>query len=388
MKVAVLIDRMNVGGVEKAAILQTIALTELGHDASLWVLSSDGVIPNAFRELTDKININFLDHNLRQPLRTSFRIPGFSFLSLFHFTYPFLIPSRLDDSTADLLISHNTYTTLSGIRIARRLGVPLNYYLHDPASYITSYVNGSKQPRILWKLLEVVALELDRYLIKKSAKTFLPGMLHQRFVGNLAKACGRPIAIIPWGVNSSDSLPDKRDDYVVSVTSWKRHKGLEHLFTLAERFPQLKIVVAGAWPDKDYLEEVKSEILLRHIDAQIIITGHISEEELNSLYRFARAAIIVNAERGFGLSLIEAAAHGCPVIAPFECGASHLFENGVSAVFYPYGNMERLLQSVQLMMSDETKAHAIGARAWKVVKEDLSWKQHAQSLLAEAISRS
>ena len=244
---------------------------------------------------------------------------------------------------------------------------------------------GSKRPRILWRLLKGVALQLDRYLIRESVKTFLPGILHQEFVSNVAKACGKSVAIIPWGVDASNSLPDERDDYVVSVTSWKRQKGIEYLITLAERFPHLKIIVAGAWPDQKYFHEVKSEISVRHMDTQVFLAGHVPQDELNSLYRCARVAIVVNAERGFGLSLIEAAANGCPVIAPFECGASHLFENGISAVLYPHGDVEQLVESLEMLVSDKKKAYEIGAEAWRLVKENFSWNVHAQSLLNEML---
>src|SRR5438067_5677332 len=92
MKIAVLIDQLNVGGVEKVAMEEVQALNGLGHQAELVVLRRKGLVDNPFPELQRPIAISYLDDRLPSLLTASFRIRPFYFLSLFHFTYPVLLP--------------------------------------------------------------------------------------------------------------------------------------------------------------------------------------------------------------------------------------------------------------------------------------------------------
>ena len=64
MKIGVLIDRLNVGGVEKIAIEEVRALIEAGHDAYLVVLRRKAVVENAFPDLLKDVPVIYLDDRL------------------------------------------------------------------------------------------------------------------------------------------------------------------------------------------------------------------------------------------------------------------------------------------------------------------------------------
>jgi len=49
MKIGILIDRLNVGGVEKIAVQEVRALKEMNIDATLLVLSRKTIVKNALR---------------------------------------------------------------------------------------------------------------------------------------------------------------------------------------------------------------------------------------------------------------------------------------------------------------------------------------------------
>ena len=81
MKIGILIDRLNVGGVEKIAIEQVRSLREEKVDAYLVILRRKAVVSNAFPELLKKIPIIYLDDRLPEILRFSFKFPVFYFFS-------------------------------------------------------------------------------------------------------------------------------------------------------------------------------------------------------------------------------------------------------------------------------------------------------------------
>ena len=82
--IAVMIDRLVLGGVEKTAIEEVRALREIGVDATLLVLKRDESIPAAVREWLSGVPVEYLDERLPRFLRTSWRVPGFYFFSIFH----------------------------------------------------------------------------------------------------------------------------------------------------------------------------------------------------------------------------------------------------------------------------------------------------------------
>src|ERR1700730_15121236 len=104
MKIGVLIDRLNVGGIEKIAIEEVKALRELGEDAHLLVLRRAALVEGAFSDLIENVPITYLDDKLPPFLRFSFRIPLFYFFSLFHMTYPVLLAMTVRRGEYDFVL--------------------------------------------------------------------------------------------------------------------------------------------------------------------------------------------------------------------------------------------------------------------------------------------
>ena len=64
----------------------------------------------------------------------------------------------------------------------------------------------------------------------------------------------------------------------------------------------------------------------------IIFTGFIDQEELNSLYEIADIGVIPSIYEEFGYVLVEMMMHGLPVIANNTTGMAEIIENGISGI--------------------------------------------------------
>ncbi len=92
--------------------------------------------------------------------------------------------------------------------------------------------------------------------------------------------------------------------------------------------------------------------------------GHVSEEELHRQYREARALIFPQVE-DFGITPLEAMAHGCPVIAYAEGGAVETVAEGKSGHFFHKQTPEALVAAVRKFESMKFDEETIRGQAKK-----------------------
>lgn len=86
---------------------------------------------------------------------------------------------------------------------------------------------------------------------------------------------------------------------------------MEYLWSQTENAPDLVIVGKKGWNTSDLQRRIR-----RHpkIDQRLHWIEEASDEDLCRLYRAASGLLMASLGEGFGLPLIEAAAHGCPMI--------------------------------------------------------------------------
>jgi glycosyltransferase involved in cell wall biosynthesis len=132
---------------------------------------------------------------------------------------------------------------------------------------------------------------------------------------------------------------------VGTVEPRKAHASIVAAFErLRTRRPDLSLVIAGAsgWlPDR----------MARDLERPgVVVLGHVPDRELDLLYR--RAEIVVNASiyEGFGLTVLEALGHGCPVIA--SSIPAHVELVGDAARLFPPGDIDALVAAIDELLDD------------------------------------
>ena len=79
---------------------------------------------------------------------------------------------------------------------------------------------------------------------------------------------------------------------------------------------QCRLVLVGRHDDGPYLSELLSLVHRRGLDqGGVDVTGLVSDEELRRRYAEASLYVSLSAHEGFGVPLVEAVAHGVPVLA-------------------------------------------------------------------------
>lgn len=384
MRIGILIDRLNVGGVEKIAIEEVRALRELGEDAYLVVLRKKAVTPDAFPDLLKNIPVIYLDQRLPKFMRFSFRIPLFHFFSLFHITYPFLLPFVVKRKEFDYLIAHGTYTSLSAVAFKKFNNIHFSSFIWDPVTYIIDRVyTESRSPHTI-KFLRFFSIKLDRFLIDNMDNVLAGGTAHNKFIKKLNSV--KKIEVIYPSVHPI-SKPVTKDDYVLVVTAWKRGKHPEYLIKIAETMPTIHIKMVGRWVDPAYETEFKKLINKNELTNQIEVVGMVTEEQLMNLYAQARVLLQTNDDKGFGMPAIEAAAQGTTFIIPEGQGVCDLFTDTEDGYYTKEKDTETITMLLNKLVSNKGLAEKMGTSALTKVKKNYSWTKHAQTLIS-VINRS
>lgn len=377
MKIGILIDRLNVGGVEKIALEQVRALREMGVDAKLYVMREKSVVDNPFPDLVDKVPIVYLDQRLLRIFRFSFSFPFFHFFSLFHVTYPFFLPFVMKKKEVDYLFVHGTYTCLTATAFRKIKRIHFSAFIWDPASYIMDRVYKEKANRVVFDMLYKMVFLLDKFIINQMDNVLVGGPAHNKFIKSVNP--NKKIVTIYPSVHPI-SKPSKKQPYVQMATAWKRGKYPEYVIEVAKAIPGVKIKMVGKWLEASYYDEFIKQVKDNNLANQIEVVGEVSEAQLADSYKKALVVLQTNDDKGFGMPALEAAGHATTFVIPRGQGVCKLFTDGDDGFYVKEKDTKAIADHIKRLFADPDKATRMGKQAWEKVVANYSWKQHAQQL--------
>ncbi|MEM3573402.1 MAG: glycosyltransferase family 4 protein [Nitrososphaeria archaeon] len=385
MKVALLVDELPTSSAPKIVGEEAYYLEKLGVKCDVYVLKYKvSEIPPAHAEY---IRLAYVDKDLGFLGKIcGWRIPSFSFFSLYHFAYPYLLSRRASKilDQYDAIVIHFTSTAIFASKLSLR-NAKMVFYYWDPISYIFENVYKESWSRIRQKLLSLIASRFDRKLLLRFDAVVLPSKFHLRRIMRLG--ANKPIKIVYPGAEIAESIPKERGDYLLAVARWEKGKNPFFFIKVAKELKtnydaHFEIIMVGPW-DPYTLEEFQRSAIKADVLSAFKIVGPRYGSELRQLYLKARCLIHAKTE-AFGFTGLEAVAHGCPIIFPKGSGVTELFIHGKHGYFPDEGAVEEYAEYVTKMLSDERLAWKMGYEAWNMAK-NYTWENHAKELL-KAIS--
>lgn len=177
-----------------------------------------------------------------------------------------------------------------------------------------------------------------------------------------------------------NKLKIKKSKFILYVGTLQPRKNIPSLIDAFEKFktnhPDFKLVLVGK---KGWLyEEIFETVRLRNLETDVIFAGYISDEELASLYANALCFVLPSLYEGFGLPILEAMYHKCPVITSFT---SSLPEIGSDACLYfdPKKSSELLEKIEAFAESPQLRLEYISKGLRRI--QLFSWKECAKNTL-------
>ncbi len=335
---------------------------------------------------TEHFRLIHLDERLGVLARVcGWRIPTFSFFSLYHLAYPLILTKSASKKLQqyDVVISHSASTAIfaSTLKISE---AKLLLFYYDPISYMMRSAYQESWSDFRRAILSQAGNLVDKKLLSKAGVVVLLSRFHYNRITSLG--LGKPVTVVYPGADSAATLPTERDDYVLSVARWETGKNPFFLIDLASemRGKSPKFVMVGAWKSSDLLSKFQREAKRRGVAEKFCLVPNIYGDRLREFYLRARCLVHAKKE-AFGLTGLEAAAHGCPVIFPKGSGVTELFSDGLHGYFPEEGNIDQYVSALSRLVMDPLLAHNMGYEAWKVARKH-TWSEHARALFQIALN--
>lgn len=375
-KIAIFIDQLVLGGVQKDATEEVRMLRKLGFDAQLIALMRQGFKPE-FKRIVKDISYEFLSDRYPKLLGRSFKFPIFSFFSTLHLLSPFLAPFFVKKGEWDIIVGHGTTTCLTTLSLKKTRSIPYVAVIHDPMEYILKQVYKETLLKAFFGILSPLLFVIEKAIIGNARSVMVVSRIHAPFI---KKTYQIEPTILTAGANPLKKLPSRRQNFLLSVSRWEIGKNPLLLLKILENTPNTSLKIAGSWTRNEDLLWFKKQIKKLNLQKRVKIISPVSDKELSRLYSQALAWVHPNFE-AFGVGGLEAAAHGCPIIIPKGSGVTEIFEDQKDGIFPKKATLSDFLPAVKTLLANPTKATQMGKSAYNKAKNH-SWKNHTKKLIS------
>jgi glycogen(starch) synthase len=147
---------------------------------------------------------------------------------------------------------------------------------------------------------------------------------------------------------------------------------LSALPAIIDRFPQVRLTIAGDGPERAALEHQASELKLAGV---VNFTGWVSPDRVPELINSATIVLMPSRWEGFGLVALEAGWMARPVIASRVGGLPEVIAQGETGILVESENSRALADAIVLLLTDPEKAVRIGQAARRRAQELFSWER-------------
>ena len=171
---------------------------------------------------------------------------------------------------------------------------------------------------------------------------------------------------------------DELGDFVLSVGRLDLAKRVDLLLDAAAADPDLKVVVAGAGPDRERLEIVAQS---RGLNGRVRFAGRVGAEELADLYARCGAVFYAPVDEDFGMVPYEAFLAGKPVVTTTDAGGplDVVVDRETGLVTEP--RPEALGAALRYLREHPDEGRAWGS-AGKTAAERVTWDAAIERLLS------
>ena len=156
----------------------------------------------------------------------------------------------------------------------------------------------------------------------------------------------------------------------------KRYKGVHYVIQAfaALRDRDATLEIAGAGDYRPALERLAASL---DLGERVRFLGRVSEQEKLRLLRRAWALVFASPKEGWGITNLEAAACGTPVVASNSPGIRESVHDGDTGYLVPHGDTGAMAKAMIRLADDAALVARLGTQA-RAFAETFTWERAAQ----------
>ncbi|MEK7570706.1 MAG: glycosyltransferase family 1 protein [Patescibacteria group bacterium] len=191
----------------------------------------------------------------------------------------------------------------------------------------------------------------------------------------------RTVSLTPhvYGMNELKAKYGISDNFVLFVGTLQPRKNIARLIEAFAKVPKkddLQLVIVGkkGWLYEDILAAPQKY----GVEKEVKFLHFVPDDELNILYAHARCYVLPSLYEGFGLPVLEAMSHNCPVITS---NVSSMPEAGGDAALYvDPKDVDDIAKKIEKLVTDNALRKTLIEKGREQIKK-FSWEKTARQTL-------
>jgi hypothetical protein len=276
------------------------------------------------------------------------------------------LASQLD---FDIIHAHDWMTMAAGMEIKARTGKPLVMHIHSLE------IDRGGESRKGWVYqMEKRGMEYADLLMPVS--NFTANVIHQHYGISMNK-----IFPVHNGIRPVKAFKGERpfkEKIVLFVGRLTRQKGPEYFLEIASRVLEVRqdvrFVMAGTG---DAFHRLLDKSSYRHLGNRFHLTGFLNLEKVHAMLSIADVYCMPSVSEPFGLSAVEAAQFGIPVVMSKQSGAAEVMKGSLTFDFW---DINRASEYIIRLLDDEV-LHSKVVEDANIDLKSISWELSAEKVM-------
>lgn len=168
---------------------------------------------------------------------------------------------------------------------------------------------------------------------------------------------------------------------IALVATLKEQKGhrylIEALTSIVPQHPDVHVLFIGDGPLRG---ELQLQVERLHLDGHIHFLGN--RYDVPELLAASDLFVLPSLWEGLPMALLEAMATGLPIVASEVSGTAQVMVSGETGLLVPPGDVSKLTEAIQQLLSDQERARAMGTAAKRRVEVEFSASKQADEHLS------
>ncbi|MES3034043.1 MAG: glycosyltransferase family 4 protein [Gemmatimonadota bacterium] len=195
--------------------------------------------------------------------------------------------------------------------------------------------------------------------------------------------------VIYCGIDSQTFTPAPEERSPTPVIAYvgrlRRYKGVELILEGVARMQdrRVEVEIAGTGEDRPRLEALAASL---DLGRRVRFLGFVSEAEKSALLRRAWIVSLTSPKEGWGITNLEAAACGTPVVASDSPGLRESVLDGRTGFLVKHGDVSALAGAFDRIIADPALVTRLGT-AGRAFAESFTWESAADHTEAHLLQR-